>query len=192
MTRTRIVGWLRVVLPLSALAILSTIFLIGKKPEVDPTLPYADVTPEELAARPQVTAPSFAGVASDGTEVAMTAQSASPGQGDGLSTIEKVSLTLKGTDGLVADLVAAQGEMQGTRLRLAGDVRMTTSTGWSMSSAEFLALLDEGTVSSSHQVDVRAPFGDLTAGGMLLRRLPDGSRDHVLDLNGGVRMVYRP
>lgn len=192
MTRTRIVGWLRVILPLTALVILSTLFLFGKTPEPGASLPYADVTPEELAARPQITAPSFAGVASDGTEIAVTASRGSPGQADGRSTVDDVRLTLTGTDGVVAHVDARQGELQGQQLRLAEDVRMDISTGWLLTSQELLAELDQGMISADTRVDVLAPFGELTAGGMVLRRVPDGSGNHVLDLNGGVRMLYRP
>lgn len=192
MTRTRIVGWLRVILPLTALVILSTLFLLGRKPEPGASLPYADVTPEELAARPQITQPRFAGVAGDGTEIAVEAKSASPGQQDGRSTVDEVRLTLTGTDGVVAHVDAQQGEMMGQQLRLADDVRMDTSTGWVLTSQELLAELDQGTLRSDSRVDVTAPFGELTAGGMTLRRTPDGTGNHVLDLNGGVRMLYRP
>lgn len=192
MTRTRVVGWLRVILPLTALVILSTLFLFGKNPEPGGALPYSDVTGEELAARPQVTAPRFAGVASDGTQVSVTAETASPGQKDGRSSVQAVGLTLKNTDGMTADLTAGEGELTGNDLRLTQDVRMVTSTGWQLVSDEFQARLTEGTVSSDHEVRVQAPFGELTAGGMELRRESDGAGNHVLDLNRGVRMIYRP
>lgn len=194
MARTRIVGWLRVILPLSALAILSTMFLFGKQPDPGGSLPYADVTPEELAARRQITAPRFAGVSNDGTEISVVAKTATLGNGAGAgtSTVDDVTLTLSGTDGVVAHVDAAQGQMQGQQLRLDQQVRMNTSTGWALTSDALVAELDEGSLRSDTQVDVTAPFGSLTAGSMSLRRTPDGSGNHVLDLNGGVRMIYRP
>ena len=45
------------------------------------------------------------------------------------------------------------------------------------------ALADEG-------VAVTAPFGELTAGGMVYAADPQGR--HVLELNRGVRLLYRP
>ena len=45
-------------------------------------------------------------------------------------------------------------------------------------------------LSAPAQVAALAPFGRLTAGGMVLSRGPDGA--HVLELNGGVRLLYQP
>lgn len=192
MSRSRVVGWLRVILPLSALVILSTLFLFSSKPEPGGSLPYSNVTPEELANRPVVTSPSFAGVADDGTQIEITAASANPTDSRGHSAITGVEMILRNTAGLVAQLNAADGEMQGEDVRLGGGVTMTTSNGWRMTSDEFRGQTTQGVVSTDGQVDVNAPFGDLTAGGMVLR--PDGEdgKNHVLDLKDGVRMIYRP
>ena len=50
---SRLVGWLKVVLPLAALAILSTLFLLADL--IDPTaaIPYAEVDVEDLARDPR-------------------------------------------------------------------------------------------------------------------------------------------
>lgn len=193
MRRTRIVGWLRVILPLLALAILSTLFLFSSRPDSDGSaLPYADVSPQELAGRPVITQPSYAGVASDGTEIEMTAASVNPDDDEGRSQIAQVQLILRAADGLVAELTAGEGEKQGQLIRLAQDVTMTTSTGWRLVADEFLARADDGVVTSDRPVHVQGPFGELEAGGMSLRRMPDNPENHVLDLNGGVRMIYRP
>lgn len=192
MARSRVVSLLRVILPLAALALLSTLFLFGNRPEVGGGLPYSDVTPEELARRPIVTAPTYAGVAEDGTQIEMTATSANPQDIDGRSAARDVHLILRGTDGLVSDVQALQGEMLGDNIHLRGDVRMVTSTGWTMVSDEFTADTREGTLRSDRQVDVEGPFGTLTAGSMILRRLEDNDKNHVLDLNDGVRMIYLP
>lgn len=39
MTRSCIVAWLRVLLPLTALAILSVLFLLGRKPDPEASIP---------------------------------------------------------------------------------------------------------------------------------------------------------
>ncbi len=193
MTRTRIVQLLRILLPLAALVLLSTLFLFSSDKSDDAgLLPYAEVTPENIDQRPVIVAPTYAGVAEDGTEINMTARSADPGTEVRPGTIDEVNLTLKDPEGLQADLVAGAGLMEKDQLHLSDGVRMTTSTGWTMTSKTFLAELVQGRVSSKDQVDISGPFGDLTAQAMDLRRLPDGSQDHVLDFTGGVRMVYQP
>ncbi|WP_312525451.1 LPS export ABC transporter periplasmic protein LptC [Paracoccus sp. (in: a-proteobacteria)] len=193
MSRTRIVHLLRILLPLAALVLLSTLFLFsGDKGDDSSLLPYAEVTPENIDQRPVIVAPTYAGVSRDGTEINMTATSADPGNETRPGTIETVNLTLSDPQGLRADLVAGAGVMDSTTIRLSDGVTMTTSTGWTMTSKAFLADVTEGRVSSTDQVDIHGPFGDLTAQAMELRRLSDGSHDHVLDFTGGVRMVYQP
>ena len=146
MSRTRIVSWLRVILPISALVILSTLFLFSSRPDRGDGLPYADMTAEELAQRAEIGEPSYAGVASDGTQIEVAAASASPSRGAGRGTISQVALTLRTVEGLVSDLVAAEGEMRGDQLRLIGDVGLTTSTGWQIHSQEFIADTVTGTL----------------------------------------------
>ena len=48
--RSRIVAWLRVLLPLAALAILSTLFLLGRKPDPDDAIPMPRSTPRNSPA----------------------------------------------------------------------------------------------------------------------------------------------
>ncbi len=189
-TRSRIVAWLRVVMPLAALVLLSVLFLLGRKPEPGSTIPYADVDPQELAQNSAVTAPNYAGVTPNGSEVTLTAERAKPNASGSLESIDVVRMTLTSPEGRKANLDAGKAQMQGDDVRLTGDVRLTTEDGWTVTAPEFLAGLREGTLSADQEVNVTAPFGELTAGRMDLR--PTEGGNHVLDLNGGVRLIYRP
>ena len=51
MNRTRTVRWLRVLLPLLALAMLSTLFLFSRGSDGESQIPYADVDAEAMARR---------------------------------------------------------------------------------------------------------------------------------------------
>ena len=51
---TRIVGWLKIGLPLAALAILSTLFLLSRRIEPADDLPFAQVELEDRARRQQI------------------------------------------------------------------------------------------------------------------------------------------
>ena len=55
--RTRIVRWLRVILPLVALAILSVLFLLGRSPDPEARIPYAEGRIADLARSRGITAP---------------------------------------------------------------------------------------------------------------------------------------
>jgi len=191
-TRSCIVAWLRVILPLTALAILSVLFLLGRKPDPEASIPYADVDPRELAERQAVTSPTYAGVTEDGAQLSISAAEARPGaeQGDGLA--QAVRMTLRAQDGRAADVSAGTAALEGDQVRLGEGVRMTTADGWVLTAPELRASTGEGRLVSDEEVNVLAPFGDMTAGRMELRPSGEGSGDHVLDLSGGVRLIYRP
>lgn len=193
MSRSRIVAWLRVILPLTALALLSVLFLLGRKPDPEASIPYAEVDPRELAERQAITRPTYAAVTSDGAQVTISASEARPGgAAQGAASASSVHMTLRARDGRAADVSAGLAAMDGDNIRLGEGVRMTTADGWVVTAPELLASKREGSVASETGVDVRAPFGELTAGRMLLRPSGQGDGDHVLDLSGGVRLIYRP
>ncbi|MTH63030.1 LPS export ABC transporter periplasmic protein LptC [Paracoccus shanxieyensis] len=191
MLRSRIVAWLRVILPLAALALLSVLFLLGRKPTPDATIPYANVDPQDLAERQAVTNPTYTGVTSNGSQLTIAGTEAVPGK-SGEGSVTDVRLTLRAPDGRAADVTAGTAQLQDGQVTLGEGVRMTTADGWIVTAPEFHAAVSEGTLSADREVNVRAPFGDLTAGQMELRPTAPENPDHVLDLKGGVRLIYRP
>jgi lipopolysaccharide export system protein LptC len=75
---SRLVALLKVLLPLTALAILSTLFLISNRINPDDALPYAEVDVEARLKEPRITAPTYAGTTSDGAALEVTAAEARP------------------------------------------------------------------------------------------------------------------
>lgn len=192
MTRSRIVALLRVILPLTALALLSVLFLLGRKPEPDGTIPYADVDPREVAERQLATSPTYAAVTEDGAQINITGAQVMPGSAEGQGTASTVRMTFRAQDGRAADISAGHAAIEGELMVLQEGVRMTTADGWVVTAPEFHASRSMGTLNADAEVNVRAPFGNLTAAQMELRPLGDGTGDHVLDLSGGVRLIYQP
>jgi lipopolysaccharide export system protein LptC len=192
MTRSRIVAWLRVILPLTALALLSVLFLLGRKPEPEGNIPYANVDPREVAERQMATLPAYAGVTTDGALLNITGAQAVPGAIDGQGSADMVRMTLRARDGRASDVSAGRAALEGDLMLLQDGARMTTADGWVVTAPEFRASRSAGTLNADSEVNVRAPFGNLTAGRMELRPLGDGAGDHVLDLSGGVRLIYQP
>lgn len=192
MLRSRIVHWLRVILPLAALALLSVLFLLARKPDPEASIPYADVDPRDVAARQAVTSPRYSGVTDDGARVSIDGAEATPGSGPGQGSAQSVRMTIRAQDGRAADVSAGTATLEGDAIVMANGATMTTADGWIVTAPEFHASRMAGTVNADHEVNVLAPFGDLTAQQMELRPLGDGTGDHVLDLSGGVRLIYQP
>lgn len=193
MTRTRIVRWLRVLLPLIALAILSTMFLFSKKPDAEPDIPYAQVDAEQMAREPRIVAPHYSGVTDDGAELSLSAAEAAPGQSDG-GQARDLRLDWRGQDGLTAELTAPAGAVDQGLIALSGGVRMKTSSGWSLDAPQIEAATDRSHLAAREGVAAQAPFGQITAGTMEMQPAEDGKEgaSNVLNFTGGVRLIYQP
>lgn len=188
MDRSRVIRWLRALLPLAALAILSGLFLLGRSPDPENAIPYAEGAGDEMARQPGMTAPDYAGVTPDGAVLTLRAARAAPAGDEGSAS--HVTLDWRAPDGLAASVTAGAAGIDGDRIALAEGVRMTLSSGWVLTTPDMAADTDADRLTAPGRVEGLAPFGRLSAGGMVLSRGPDGA--HVLELNGGVRLLYQP
>ena len=191
--RSLIVAWLRVLLPLAALVVLSMLFLLSRKPDTGPSLPYAKVDAESLAGQPRITAPTYAGVTPDGSRLMLTADSATPA-GKAGGTASGLRLAWQGAEGLRADLAAPQAELDGGMIRLDGGVEIATSTGWRLDAPRVDAATDRSRIMAKGGVVASAPFGRITADLATLERVPDDAAPahHLLNFTGAVRLLYQP
>ncbi len=104
---SRLVAYLKVLLPLTALALMSTVFLLSRGVETDAVIPFAQKDLKDRTSGQQITAPFFSGTTTQGDEIMVTAQSARPGGANGPATAidlqaEKLIL-LTSAPGLLAD-----------------------------------------------------------------------------------------
>lgn len=185
---SRLVGWLKILLPLTALGLLSTLFLFNSGPRATDAIPFAEI--EELAREQRISEPYFAGVTEDGAEVTLSARSARP-EGEGALSVDALTARLRPTDGSEVTMSAGSGAITGNgrNARLDGLVRMETSTGFRIETTGLEAALDTGRIETIGPLQAKAPFGDLTAGALLVETGPEGS---LLLFTSGVRLIYQP
>lgn len=188
---SRLVGALRLLLPLMALALLSTLFLLPR--EIDPSraLPYATVDAEALARDPRITEPRFSGMTDDGTAVTMTARSVRIAAGpDETIRAEGAEAIFAAADGSLRTFTARDAELDraGGWLELRGDVRMTDSRGYSVESGHIRTSLDRDVAESPGPVVAVGPQGRIEAGAM---RLTAGDAGRM-QFTGGVRLLHPP
>ncbi|MDO5621759.1 MAG: hypothetical protein Q4G24_09845 [Paracoccus sp. (in: a-proteobacteria)] len=184
--RSKVVAILRVALPLAALAILSTLFLLSRKADPDAAIPY--VEGELRGDGPGITAPAYSGVADDGTQLTFRAASVSQ-TGEGAAA-DQVSLNWLSPDGREAQARALTGSLDGDRLVLDGGVRLSTSDGWQVQAPRLEGTTDRSTLDAPDGIAGQAPLGAIEAGAMRLSRNTDGHT--LLDFTGGVRLLYQP
>lgn len=188
-----VVSWLKVLLPLAALVLLSTLFLLARGPRPgEGEIPYADL--RDIAREQRVSAPRFSGVTETGAVVAVRAATARP-LGDGTDAVETERITAQITrpDGSTVTVHAGRGMLDtvAQQAAVAGLVRIETSDGYEAETRAASADLATGRVQTEGPVEARAPFGELEAG-RLVARVPEGAGAQHLAFTDGVRLIYRP
>jgi lipopolysaccharide export system protein LptC len=188
-----LIGWLKVLLPLAALAVLSTIFLVARTIDPDRAIPYAEVDVVALAQEPRITRPDYAGMTEDGDAIRLQAETARPDLDDsGKVSADRIVAELETPAGDRTDLEAEHARIDAAAglMTLTGAVRIRTSTGYDIASEELIARLDRTGLDSPGPVEAEGPPGRLTAGSMQITVEADGN--HVLVFNGGVDLIYEP
>jgi lipopolysaccharide export system protein LptC len=154
---SQMVGWAKIVLPLCALGILSTLFLFARDSNDLDTSALEQA--EEIARAQRVTAPEFAGVTDDGSVVVIAAKSAQP-DATRLDTvqIDDISMRLDTPEGNFLTVNATKGEVDG-RAQIAsflGLARLETSTGYALETNGLMAELATGRITSEGLLEIRA------------------------------------
>lgn len=191
--RSRAVRLGTVVLPVAALLLLSTIFLLARRVNPDDAFPLATVDVSERARDRQLTGPRFTGISREGTAFALSADRARPDADDPRRmTAQAVRLVLDGSGGGRADIVAATGRVDtaGRAVTLDGDVRIVTSTGYDLETDRLSGSLERMEVIAPQQVRGTGPLGTLSAGGMRIDE--DAAGAPRLVFTGGVVLLYLP
>ncbi len=190
---TWLVGWLKILLPIGALALLSTLFLFARNPaNQSQEIPIAQI--EAIAQEQQITAPQFSGLTDDGSIIAVQAEEAKP-QADDPDTllVENLSIDLDTPEGTTLKITSGKSELNtiAQTARLNGLSRVITSSGYTMETNGLSADLKTGEVISDGQLAIQAPFGDLTAGKVRIHVTAEGTGQQMV-FTDGVRLVYTP
>ncbi|NDV02841.1 hypothetical protein [Pseudoroseicyclus tamaricis] len=180
------VSWSKIVLPLIALGLLSTLFLFTRREE-PVSVPVAEL--EEIAREQRLANPSYAGVATDGSAIAIAAEEISP-DGEERFAILRPRAQIDAADGTGMRISAGAGtlDVPGNSAELRGLARLVTTNGYAMETEGVTADLASGRVESTGRLAVRAPFGELEAGRMAY----GGTDAGKLIFSEGVRLLYDP
>ncbi len=192
---SRFVAWAKILLPLFALGVLSTLFLFSK--QIDPTraIPFSKVDVKELAREERIGSPNYSGVTQDGAAISIAASNAKPDPENPQRMIaSNLVAKIEMPDGGLVDISARDGEIDsaGQIARLEGGVDIQTSSGYRIRTAALTALLDKTDIKSDDQVTAKGPIGTLEAGLMEINQAPDGETNYVLVFKNGVKLVYDP
>lgn len=196
--RARLAAAARLVLPLLALAVLSTLFLFSERRGGVPGdgLPWSEDELGALARDMRLGAPRFASVTADGAALVIAAAEVRPDpDGTGAAGAREMAGRLRHRDGLAVDIAAPRGQLDtGAGLAaLSGGAVVETGTGYRLETDRLTAALDRTRLESGGAVVGTGPPGRLTAGRMTVTAVPGAHPTrHVLVFKDGVRVVYDP
>lgn len=194
---SRFVSLAKIVLPLTALALLSTLFLVART--VDPTksIPFAEIDVNELAREQRISAPNYSGVTSDGSAISIAATTARPDPvNDSRVSATDLRVQLETEGGGRYELSSLTGEIDtgAGQAVLDGGVIVTTPTGYRVTTEKITTALEHTELESAGEVRAEGPTGTLTAGQMILTRATPGDEasGYLLVFKNGVKLIYTP
>lgn len=190
---SRMIAWLKILLPLVALGLLSTIFLFSRSVDPINQLPFSDsIQQAGETLTEMVAAPYYAGETENGDMLTMTARAARP-LADGTVEADEPSARMQMTDGSEIRLNAAQATLLDDQhiVEMRGGVEITSSTGYVLTTQTLTSGTDRIEVESHGPVYGEGPLGELEAGKMRIVTIED-SEDVQMLFTGGVKLIYLP
>ncbi|MBD3665303.1 hypothetical protein H9Q16_15310 [Sulfitobacter sp. TSTF-M16] len=191
---SRLISWLKVVFPLTALAILSTLFLLSRSNDPETVIPFADKEIQDRLRDQQVTGPFFTGTTADGDKVSFSAEKLTTPQGEtDANEAQQIRSVLELAEGSVVTLEAnrASFHIVDDMARLQDKVVISTSGGYRLASDMLETKMSVLALTSPGPVEGIAPAGTLSAGSMTL--FPrDGTKAPQLVFTNGVKLIYTP
>ena len=182
----------KIVLPLLALAILSTLFLVSGDIDPEGAVPYAEIDVEEAAREQRLTNPQFAAVGTDGAAIELSAAEAKPDlQNEARVNVAGIegSIELPDAGHIALRAGGATVDLETQSAGLVDDVHIISTAGYDIRAERLMVRLDRGELNSFGPVSVVTPFGSLQAGNMVMRQQGETYR---LVFNNKVKLIYIP
>lgn len=166
MTYSRVVRWLKIGLPLIALAILSSLFLLPRKQGLEGGLIYSTADLIAIGEGMVVSNPKFTGSTDAGEPFVVSATSATPDGPDPKEVKLASPRASLDQDERSVELTAASGVLapRDGRLSLGGGVELTTSDGYVVRTDAVFADFRAGTMQAAGHVVAKSPHGMIEAG----------------------------
>jgi lipopolysaccharide export system protein LptC len=190
---SRVVTFLKVFLPLGALALLSTLFLFSRGVNPHDALPYAEVDVQDRLREPRMTDAGFSGMTQDGSALRFSASDAIPGQ-NGAAKARGVMGSIETKGGITNEVAAVSVGIDpiGRQILLSEGVELKSSGGMILEMQGLDISMDKTLAQSRGDISVAGPFGQLTAQEFRLSPAQDASNDVMMVFRGNVRLLYLP
>jgi lipopolysaccharide export system protein LptC len=192
---SRIVAILKVGLPLVALGMLASLFLVQTDDRVGGDLVFS---PGDLAALGEglrISNPVFTGTTRSQDSFRFTAtlvvpDAAPPTRAQITALAGEIDLS----DGPEIALASDTGDLDipTQRLDMIGDVRIDTSDGYSIRSERATLDLRAGSIIASQAVESTGPLGRIDSGSLRVAPAAENGEARHFSFGDGVRLLYQP
>lgn len=191
---SQLVFWLKVLLPLMALALLATLFLFGRQVRPEDAIPYADATAAAAAKEPRLTDATYVGMTSDGAAISIKSADARPGvagtSNAGTATDLSSLIDLPGGSHVTMTAGAGRLDQAAGQAILTQNVHLSSTNGYVVDTPGMSVALAQTDVTSLGAVAAKGPGVTLNAKAMHIGQDPSGG--YVMDFTGGVTLIYSP
>lgn len=190
---SRMVQFLKVLLPLAAIFLLSTVFLLSRSIETDVSVPFTQKDIDERLAGQIVTNPNYRGTTSKGEDVQIEASQATQGSDGAAPTASEFRGRFGLLNGGVITLDSNSGMIRPDKgsATFVGDVMITTTDGIQITTDLLNTSLNEVRGDTPGQVNGTGVIGNFTAGRMSFGTEKKDGPVHIL-FTDGVKLVYEP
>ncbi|WP_170583010.1 LPS export ABC transporter periplasmic protein LptC [Ruegeria arenilitoris] len=190
---SRMVQFLKVLLPLAAVLLLSTVFLLSRSIETNVSGPFSQEDIDERLEGQLVTRPNYRGTTRKGEDVQIEAVRASQGTADSDPRATEFRGRFGLLNGGVITLDSNSGSIRPDKATatFTGDVVITTTDGIRVTTDLLNTSLDEIRGDTPGQVQGTGPIGNFSAGRMTFGAEKDGGPVHIL-FTDGVKLLYEP
>ena len=180
-------------LPLAALTILGTLFLVARSPDIDTAIPFARTEIEDRLRSQQMTSAHYSGTTRNGEQLTVTAETARPGASGEAPSASGLRAELRSRSGGTITFASDQGALDpaADTALFSGSVVVASDAGMTVRSERIETVLSGLSAYSPGPVQAEGEIGTLTAGTMRLETRYQGGPLHML-FNNGVKLVYDP
>lgn len=179
-------------LPLAALGLLATIFMLSHQREAALDLTAYLKVSDGSALQTGIGQPTFSGDTDQGDRVIIRADRAMP-DGDGVIAAEQVRADVALNTGGEISMTARRGDfLDGeNRLDLSGGVEVTTSNGYVVQTDAVQIRIDHVSGQTTSHVQAHGPVGQLRADRMEVTQ-DQATGDVQMHFTGNVKLIYLP
>ena len=188
----------RLTLPLGALVLLSTVFLLSRNIDPQRAIDLSDLDVTELARQPRIGTARIATVTREDTALVIEAETLRS-VGDPQTSPVHLSLDaptgeMEFPSGRIASFRAETGALDQSRdlLELRGAVELRTSDGFRLSMPMLVSALQRTHVTGTGGIKGDGPPGRITADRLELTAKSGETGGYLLAFTGDVRLIYLP